>query len=89
VSTDARAPIAVVLLALALAFGVSGSACKSEPTEVEKVRRELLTPPDYPKMRAERKEKQRLLDDEGLPIPSDQVLAGLPIPRGFTLTRSF
>ncbi len=61
--------------------------CDRETAHVEEQRRELLTPPDHGKLRAERAEQERIFDDEGLPIESDQVLAGFPIPRSFIVTR--
>lgn len=68
-----------VLLALA--------ACGDEKAIAIK-RRQLLTPPPVAAQQA-KKVKPPVVDEEGIPLPSDQVLAGFVVPRGFTLTKSY
>lgn len=87
--TRARsAPRPVRLGVLVLVLGLS--ACENDaPAKVERQRRELLTPPNYAALHAQREAENRLLDENGMPIPSEQVAAGLTIPRGFKLIRNF
>jgi hypothetical protein len=72
------------LLAGAIA---AGTGCDRETARVEEQRRELLEPVDHVQKRAERQERERIFDDEGVPLESDQSLAGFPMPRGFVVTR--
>lgn len=74
------------LLALALAL-LAGAGCDREAARVEEQRREVLKLPDHNRLRAERAERDRIFDDEGLPLESELVLAGIPMPRSFAITR--
>jgi hypothetical protein len=65
----------------------AASGCEREAARVEEQRRELLVPPDHKHLRAERQERERIFDDEGIPLESEQLLAGFPMPRGFVVTR--
>jgi hypothetical protein len=63
------------------------AACSSSSGATEEKRRVLLTPPA-----AALKPKPKpppITDKEGVPLPSDLVLAGLPVPRGFELGKSY
>ena len=51
-------------------------------------RRELLTPPNQPAIQKAKKEKAALLDEQGELLPSDLVLGGFPVPRGFEIKRT-
>lgn len=69
---------------LALLLVLATGACADEPAE-ETRRRELLRAPDVPKLRAERKEQARIASDAGELLESDEIVAGVRLPRGFTL----
>ena len=69
-----RIAIAVIIL---LAFG-----CQNEPEAKQELRRELLTPPDRTKQRAEYDARTALLDDKGKLLESSDKVAELTLPRG-------
>jgi hypothetical protein len=62
-------------------------AC-SEPEAVQE-QRALLTPPDQAALQREKNAKTALTNEEGELLPSDIVLGGFPVPRGFELKRSY
>jgi len=62
------------------------AACSSSSATEEK-RRVLLTPP--PAALKPKPKPPPIVDEEGVPLPSDLVLAGLPVPRGFELGKSY
>lgn len=70
-----------------LGTGCMVLAC-SEPDVVQQ-QRALLTPPDQAAIQKEKKAKAALTDEEGELLPSDLVLGGFPVPRGFELKRSY
>jgi hypothetical protein len=69
--------------ALVLALAACGEDTK------EQQRRELLTPPNKAAIQAEKKEKAKVVDEEGALLPSDLVLGGFTVPRGFEVTKSY
>jgi hypothetical protein len=72
----------VIGLVVVLALG-----CGDEPEAKEAVRREMLTPPDRAKQRAEFEERVALVDDKGNLLESDQKVAELTLPRGIELLK--
>jgi hypothetical protein len=70
-------------------FGATCSllAC-GEPDAVQQ-QRALLTPPDQAAIQKEKKAAAALTNEEGELLPSDLVLGGFQVPRGFELKRSF
>lgn len=62
------------------------SACEAPDKPQQK--RQLLTPPDQVAIKKVKQEKAKLVDDEGELLPSDLVLGGFPVPRGFEMKRS-
>ncbi len=75
-------------LLLGLAAGTAGSGCKHEQPSEQAQRRVLLTPPDTRRNLQKQREKQQVLDAKGNLIPSDQVVAGIVMPRGLELYAS-
>lgn len=73
---DLRAVLVLALLA---------AGCGREQASVEEQRRELLRPPDLEKLATERREEARILSEDGELLESDEVVAGVRLPRGFTL----
>ena len=73
-----RRPLALSVALLCLA------GCSCESAHRDEQRRALLRPPDVHRMRVEQPERVRLVDDRGDLIASDQVVAGITLPRGFT-----
>jgi len=76
-----------------LIFGAAllGSACTllgCGDAKVEQRRRELLTPPNQAAIQQVKKEKAAVVDAEGELLPSDLVLGGFPVPRGFEMKRA-
>jgi len=74
-------------VALAFALLLSLAGCGED--KVEQKRRELLTPPDQVAIHKAKKEKAAVKDEEGELLPSDLVLGGFQVPRGFTLTKGY
>jgi hypothetical protein len=77
---------AAALLTLIALTGCSGDRQAAEEETARK--RELLVPIDVQTRRAERLEQARVLDEDGIPIPSDMKIAGIDIPRSFELLES-
>jgi hypothetical protein len=73
--------------ALAGALFFAFAACGTDVKEQQ--RRELLTPPNKAAIQAERKEKAKVVDEEGALLASDLVLGGFTVPRGFELTKTY
>jgi hypothetical protein len=75
-----------VLLVLCVAL----AACSGgEKAEQQAQRRELLTVPDHSEELQALREKRQVYDAEGNLIPSGEVVAGVELPRGLELYRSF
>ena len=72
-------------LAISLLAGGLGACGKDEDEQ----RRALLKPVDMRQKRIAEREKKKLFDEAGELIPSDQKVAGLTLPRGVELYRSF
>lgn len=72
-----------------LLLALLGSTLGGCSREEEQVRRELLRPIDIRKKRVVEREKKRYVDAAGELIPSDQVVAGITLPKGLKLYRSF
>ena len=67
---------------------MSWAACGEAKVE-EKRRRELLTPPSKAALQAAKKAKSAVFDDKGELLPSELVLGGFAVPRGFELLKSY
>jgi hypothetical protein len=61
----------------------AGACGDDRPSEAE-ARRAVLRPPDEAKIREERRADTRITDEHGALLPSEQVVAGVALPRGFT-----
>lgn len=59
--------------------------CAKDEVDVDTRRRAVLTPPDVQKIRAERHARTILVDERGELIASADVVAGITLPRGFSL----
>jgi hypothetical protein len=62
-------------------------ACR-EPDAAQE-QRNLLTPPNQAAIQKEKQAKAAITNEEGELLPSDLVLGGFPVPRGFELKRSY
>ncbi|MGD8863043.1 MAG: hypothetical protein PVI30_23720 [Myxococcales bacterium] len=72
------------------ALCVALAACSGgEEAQQQAQRRELLTVPDRSDELEALREKRRVYDAEGNLIPSGEVVAGVELPRGLELYRSF
>jgi len=75
---------------LILSGALFGAVCTligcSKP-EAEQ-QRELLTPPNQAAIQKAKQEKAIVVNGEGELLPSDLVLGGFPVPRGFEIKRS-
>jgi hypothetical protein len=60
-------------------------SCADEAPDNDARRRGLLQAPNAEKARAERHAQTRLTDDRGELVASQQVVAGITLPRGFSL----
>ncbi len=69
---------------IALSLCVSPLTACGRPREVEERKRILAVPSAMEQIKA-KVEKTRLYDDQGALQPSDEVVAGLRLPRGLTL----
>lgn len=61
------------------------AACSTDKPEEATRRREILRAPDVDKVRAEREAQTRVADERGELLASDRVVAGVTLPRGFSL----
>jgi hypothetical protein len=72
-----------------MAYGVVAlaclAACSTDKPEEATRRRAILRAPDVQKVRAEREAQTRLTDERGELLESDRVVAGVTLPRGFSL----
>ena len=73
---------------LLLCAACSLLACGDKEDPVQQ-QRKLLTPPDQAAIQKEKQAKAALTNEEGELLPSDLVLGGFPVPRGFELKRSY
>lgn len=62
------------------------SACNKREAEQQ---RELLTPPNQAAIQKAKREKLAIVNEDGELLPSDLVLGGFPVPRGFEIKRSY
>jgi hypothetical protein len=79
-----RAFIVITTCATLLAPALGG--CGGDKDEA---RRALLRPVDMNAKRRAEREKMRIVDAKGELIPSDQKIAGITLPKGIELYRSF
>jgi hypothetical protein len=86
ICTRRRCAATAWLTLLALLGGPLG--CKHKRADVVEARRELLTPPKTQQNVEEQQRKQQVLDADNELIPSEQVVAGIVLPRGLTLYAS-
>jgi hypothetical protein len=70
----------VCAAAVLLCAGACGGDRASEIEE----RRAVLRPPDDVRIREERRADARITDEHGALLPSEQVVAGVALPRGFS-----
>jgi hypothetical protein len=75
------------LALLAALAGAALSGCGDDPQRERK--RALLQPSDAKRKAAEEREKRRLVDKEGELLPSGETAAGIMVPRGLTLYRTY
>jgi hypothetical protein len=75
------------LITGALLGALALSACSKR--QAEQQQRELLTPPDQAAIQREKRAKVAIVNEEGELLPSDLVLGGFPVPRGFEIKRSY
>jgi hypothetical protein len=68
-------------------LGAAGTLIGCSKPEAEQ-RRELLTPPNQAAIQKVKQEKAMVVNGEGELLPSDLVLGGFPVPRGFEIKRS-
>lgn len=66
-----------------VALGAGG--CGRDEPSADARRREILRPAAADQIRAERRARAELTDAHGELVPSDLVVAGVTLPRGFTL----
>lgn len=74
--------LAVLLLLLSVACDGGDAERRAER------QRELLRPPDVKKLGAEQREAVRIVSEQGELLESDEVVAGVRLPRGFELVRT-
>jgi hypothetical protein len=72
-----------------LLFGAGSTLLACGEPDAAQEQRALLTPPDQAAIQKEKKAKAALTDEAGELLPSDLVLGGFPVPRGFELKRSY
>ena len=77
------------LLLIAICSALLGPALSGCGRDKEEARRELLRPVDTQAKRLAEREKKRIIAPNGELIPSDQKLAGIAMPKGLELYRSF
>jgi len=82
-----NARVASLSLACVLLLAAVGSGCSREDKKEQQ--RALLRPVDHRKERAVAREKRQLFDPQGELIPSEEMVAGVVMPRGLKMNRSF
>jgi hypothetical protein len=73
-----------LLLGIVLVHASAGCRHRQAVAPEER-KRELLKPPDVQREQAEDERKRQLIDQEGDLVPSDQIVAGVVLPRGLLL----
>jgi len=71
-------------LALVVALAAGGCESPQQPKQRQARRQVALKPVDVAKKRSEKLQAQRLYDEDMSLLPSDDVVAGIRLPRGLT-----
>lgn len=74
---------------LLVLFVLLVGACTDDAAERRsEAQRALLRPPDVEKLREQKREAVRIVSEQGELLESDEVVAGVRLPRGFKLVHS-